>query len=156
MKNFVIGIDLGTTYSCVGIWRNNKADIISNSQSGNRITPSVVYFKNENETLVGLGVNEITKKYENLIYDSKRLIGRNFSDKEVQNDIKFWPFKVDKDSNDKPQIIVKINDNEKRYYAEEISAKILYSLKKQVEEFLGCEVKDAIITVPAYFNNSQR
>ena len=156
MSNYILGIDLGTTNSCVGVWRNNKPEIISNSQTGNRITPSVVHFKNENETLIGSGVNDNTKHYENIIYDSKRLIGRNFSDKEVQNDIKFWPFKLDKDNNDKPQIIVKINDNEKRYYPEEISAKILYSLKKQVEDFLFFYLKDAIITVPAYFNNSQR
>ena len=77
MQNYILGIDLGTTNSCVGIWRNNKAEIISNTQLGNRITPSVVYFKNENETLIGLGVNQITKNYENIIYDSKRLIGRN-------------------------------------------------------------------------------
>ena len=156
MSNYILGIDLGTTNSCVGVWRNNKPEIISNSQTGNRITPSVVHFKNENETLIGSGVNDNTKHYENIIYDSKRLIGRNFSDKEVQNDIKFWPFKVDKDNNDKPQIIVKINDNEKRYYPEEISAMILKQLKKEAEDFLDCEVKDAIITVPAYFNNSQR
>ena len=97
MSNYILGIDLGTTNSCVGVWRNNKPEIISNSQTGNRITPSVVHFKNENETLIGSGVNDNTKHYENIIYDSKRLIGRNFSDKEVQNDIKFWPFKVDKD-----------------------------------------------------------
>ncbi len=77
MSNYILGIDLGTTYSCVGVWKNNKPEIISNSQTGNRITPSVVYFKNENETLIGLGVNDNTKHYENLIYDSKRLIGRN-------------------------------------------------------------------------------
>ena len=155
MSNYAIGIDLGTTYSCVGVWKNNKVDIIVNTW-GLRTTPSVVGFQN-NEKLIGENAKYLNiKNYENIIYDSKRLIGRNFSDKEVQNDIKFWPFKVDKDNNDKPQIIVKINDNEKRYYPEEISAKILYSLKKQVEVFLGCEVKDAIITVPAYFNNSQR
>ena len=154
--NYILGIDLGTTYSCVGIWKNNKVEIISNSQTGKRITPSVVYFKNKNETLIGFGVNDNTKNYENIIYDSKRLIGRNFNDEVVQNDMKLWPFKLDKDYNNKPQIIVKIDNKEKRYYPEEISAKILYSLKKQVEEFLSCEVKDAIITVPAYFNNSQR
>ena len=155
MSNYAIGIDLGTTYSCVGVWKNNKADIISNIM-GHRTTPSVVGFQN-NEKLIGENAKYLNiKNYENIIYDSKRLIGRNFSDKEVQNDIKFWPFKVDKDNNDKPQIIVKINDNEKRYYPEEISAMILKQLKKEAEDFLDCEVKDAIITVPAYFNNSQR
>ena len=155
MSNYAIGIDLGTTYSCVGVWKNNKVDIIVNIM-GHRTTPSVVGFKN-NEKLIGEYAKYLNiKKYENLIYDSKRLIGRNFSDKEVQNDIKFWPFKVDKDNNDKPQIIVKINDNEKRYYPEEISAMILKQLKKEAEDYLDCEVKDAIITVPAYFNNSQR
>ena len=155
MSNYAIGIDLGTTYSCVGVWKNNKVDIIANLM-GHRTTPSVVGFQN-NEKLIGENAKYLNiKNYENIIYDSKRLIGRNFSDKEVQNDIKFWPFKVDKDNNDKPQIIVKINDNEKRYYPEEISAMILKQLKKEAEDFLDCEVKDAIITVPAYFNNSQR
>ena len=155
MNKYAIGIDLGTTYSCVGIWKNNKADIIPNPM-GNRTTPSVVGFKDK-EILIGeASKGLITRNYENIIYDSKRLIGRNFTDKEVQKDMKLWPFKLDRDQNNKPQIIVKINDNEKRYYPEEISAKILSSLKKQVEEFLGCKVKDAIITVPAYFNNSQR
>ena len=138
------------------------------SKHKHRTTPSVVGFQN-NEKLIGENAKYLNiKNYENIIYDSKRLIGRNFSDKEVQNDIrnfsdkevqndmKFWPFKLDKDNNDKPQIIVKINNNEKRYYPEEISAMILKQLKKQAEDFLDCEVKDAIITVPAYFNNSQR
>ena len=155
MSNYAIGIDLGTTYSCVGVWKNKKAEIIVNSM-GNRTTPSIVGYKN-NEKLIGDNAKcIITKNYENIIYDSKRLIGRNFSDKEVQNDMKFWPFKLDKDNNDKPQIIVKINDNEERYYPEEISAMILKQLKKEAEDYLDCEVKDAIITVPAYFNNSQR
>ena len=155
MNKYIIGIDLGTTYSCVGIWKNHKVEIIPNSM-GNRTTPSIVGFKN-NDILIGDACKGIiTKNYENIIYDSKRLIGRNFNDEVVQNDMKLWPFKLDKDYNNKPQIIVKIDNKEKRYYPEEISAKILYSLKKQVEEFLSCEVKDAIITVPAYFNNSQR
>ena len=150
-----LGIDLGTTYSCAAVRKNNKIEIITNFNTGLRTIASAVYFK-KNDILIGALAKNQLKNYENIIYDSKRLIGRNFSDKEVQNDMKFWPFKLDKDNNDKPQIIVKINNNEKRYYPEEISAMILKQLKKDAEDYLGCEVKDAIITVPANFNNSQR
>ena len=150
-----IGIDLGTTYSCVAVWKNNKIEIIPNSQSGLRTVASAVYFK-KNEILIGNLAKNQLKNYENVIYDSKRLIGRNFTDKEVQNDMKYFSFKLESDKNNKPIIIVTINNEKKSYSPEDISSMILKQLKKDAEDYLGCEVKDAIITVPANFNNSQR
>ena len=150
-----IGIDLGTTYSCVAVWKNNKIEIIPNSQSGLRTVASAVYFK-KNEILIGNLAKNQLKNYENVIYDSKRLIGRNFTDKEVQNDMKYFSFKLESDNNNKPKIIVTINNEKKSYSPEDISSMILKQLKKDAEDYLGCEVKDAIITVPANFNNSQR
>ncbi len=155
-KQYNIGIDLGTTYSCAGVYRNNKVEIIPNKIAV-RITPSVVCFRESHEILIGeLAKKQITKNYKNTIYDIKRLIGRNFSDEVVQNDMKLWPFKVEKDSKNKPIIIVEYNNEKKKLYPEQIAAMILESLKKDAEEFLGQEVKDAVITVPAYFNNLQR
>ncbi len=151
-----IGIDLGTTYSCVGVWKNNKVEIIPN-EMGENTTPSVVSFDGK-ERLVGKAAKEkITKNYQNTVYDAKRLIGRRFGDKIVQEDMKRWPFKVEKDEKtDRPLIVVDYLGQKKKFLAEEISAMVLGKLKKTAEDYLGSEVKNAIITVPAYFNDSQR
>jgi L1 cell adhesion molecule like protein len=152
-----IGIDLGTTYSCVGVWQNGKVDIIPNDM-GERTTPSYVAFT-DTERLVGdAAKNQITRNPTNTVFDAKRLIGRKFGDREVQEDIKLWPFKVVKDpKSDRPQIVITYQKQEKKFFAEEISAMVLQKLKKTAEDFLGGkEVKDAIVTVPAYFNDSQR
>ena len=151
----IIGIDLGTTYSCVGVWRNQRVEIIPNSQ-GNRTTPSYVAF-NESERLVGdAAKNQSSMNPVNTIYDAKRLIGRKFSDPIVQEDMRLWPFKVTKDSTDRPVINVDYKGEEKTFYAEEISAMVLGEMKAIAEGYLGKEVKDAVITVHAYFNDSAR
>ena len=151
-----IGIDLGTTYSCVGVWQNGKVDIIPNDM-GERTTPSYVAFT-DTERLVGdAAKNQITRNPTNTVFDAKRLIGRKFEDREVQGDIKLWPFKVVKDpKSDRPQIQIIYQKQEKKFFAEEISAMVLQKLKQTATDFLGKEVKDAIVTVPAYFNDSQR
>ena len=151
-----IGIDLGTTYSCVGVWQNGKVDIIPNDM-GERTTPSYVAFT-DTERLVGdAAKNQITRNPTNTVFDAKRLIGRKFQDREVQEDIKLWPFKVVKDPNsDRPQVQIIYQKQEKKFFAEEISAMVLQKLKQTATDFLGKEVKDAIVTVPAYFNDSQR
>jgi heat shock protein 5 len=150
----VIGIDLGTTYSCVGIFKNGRVEIIPNEQ-GNRITPSVVAFTDE-ERLVGEAAkNQAAINPTRTIYSVKRLIGRKFNDKEVQHDKKLLPYEVvNKDG--KPYIEVIIKGEKKLYSPEEISAMILVKMKKIAEDYLGREVKHAVITVPAYFNDSQR
>ena len=151
-----IGIDLGTTYSCVGVWQNGKVDIIPNDM-GERTTPSYVAFT-DTERLVGdAAKNQITRNPTNTVFDAKRLIGRKFEDREVQEDIKLWPFKVVKDpKSDRPQLQITYQKQEKKFFAEEISAMVLQKLKQTATDFLGKEVKDAIVTVPAYFNDSQR
>jgi len=149
-----IGIDLGTTYSCVGIWQNDRVEIISNDQ-GNRTTPSYVAFS-ENERLIGDSAkNQASMNPKNTLYDAKRLIGRKFNDSVVQDDIKSWPFKViEKD--EKPMFEVNYLDETKTFHPEEISSMILTRMKEVAESFLNTEVKDAVVTVPAYFNDSQR
>ena len=151
-----IGIDLGTTYSCVGVWLNGKVEIIPNDM-GERTTPSYVAFT-ETERLVGdAAKNQVTRNPTNTVFDAKRLIGRKFIDPIVQEDIRLWPFKVVKEeSGDRPQIVVNYMGQEKKFFAEEISAMVLQKMKKIAEDYLGKEVKDAIVTVPAYFNDSQR
>ncbi len=150
-----IGIDLGTTYSCVGIWQNNTVEIITNEQ-GNRTTPSYVSF-NETERLIGdAAKSQASMNPENTIFDAKRLIGRKFDDPTVQLDSKHWPFKITCDNNNKPMINVKIESKLKQFTPEEISAMVLSKMKEIAENYLGREVKKAVVTVPAYFNDAQR
>ncbi|XP_020086612.1 luminal-binding protein 5-like [Ananas comosus] len=152
----VIGIDLGTTYSCVGAYRNGRVEIIANDQ-GNRITPSVVAFTVHGERLVGEAAkNQAFINPERTIFGIKRLIGRRFDDEEVQRDIKFLPYKVvNKDG--KPYVEVRIKGGEKKVFSpEEISAMILTKMRETAETYLGRSIKDAVITVPAYFNDAQR
>ncbi|KAJ1406020.1 Heat shock protein 70 family [Sesbania bispinosa] len=151
----VIGIDLGTTYSCVGVYKNGHVEIIANDQ-GNRITPSWVAFT-DSERLIGEAAkNQAAVNPERTIFDVKRLIGRKFEDKEVQRDMKLVPYKiVNKDG--KPYIQVKIKDGETKVFSpEEISAMILIKMKETAEAFLGKKIRDAVVTVPAYFNDAQR
>ena len=150
-----IGIDLGTTYSCVGIWQNNQVEIVANEQ-GNRTTPSFVSFTNTERLIGDAAKSQSNSNPENTIFDSKRLIGRKFSDPCVQSDIKHFSYKVSSGKDDKPVINVMTKDGDKTFQSEEIGAMILSKMKKIAEDYLGKEVKQAVITVPAYFNDSQR
>jgi L1 cell adhesion molecule like protein len=149
-----IGIDLGTTYSCVGVWQNGGVDIISNDQ-GNRTTPSYVAFT-ESERIIGdAAKSQCSSNPENTIFDAKRLIGKKFNDETVQSDIKHFPFKV-VNRDGKPSVSVNFKHELKTFSPEEISAMILTKMKSTAESYLGEEVTKAVITVPAYFNDSQR
>ena len=151
-----IGIDLGTSYSCVGVWQNGKAEIIPN-KFGERRTPSYIAFTDSERFVGDIAKNQITRNPTNTIFDAKRLIGRKYEDKEVQDDMKLWPFKVVKDpKSDRPQVCIKYQKQEKKFFAEEICAMVLQKLKQTATDFLGKEVKDAIITIPTYFNDSQK
>jgi heat shock 70kDa protein 1/2/6/8 len=150
-----VGIDLGTTYSCVGIWQNDRVEIIANDQ-GNRTTPSYVAF-NDTERLIGdAAKNQVAMNAENTVFDAKRLIGRKFSDAAVQSDMEHWPFKITPGPAEKPQINVTYKGEDKQFYAEEISSMVLTKMKEVAESFVGKDVKNAVITVPAYFNDGQR
>jgi len=151
----VIGIDLGTTYSCVGVFKHGKVEIIANDQ-GNRITPSYVAWTTEGERLIGDSAkNQATINPENTIFDIKRLIGRKFSDKSVQADKKLVPYEIiSKD--DKPYVQIILEGKKRQFSPEEVSAMILVKMKEIAEAYLGHEVKHAVITVPAYFNDAQR
>lgn len=151
----VIGIDLGTTYSCVGVFKNGRVEIIANDQ-GNRITPSYVAFTEDGERLIGdAAKNQLTTNPENTVFDVKRLIGRDWDDKSVQADIKHYPFKVF-NRNSKPIIQVNVGDSQKSFAPEEISAMVLGKMRDIAEGFLGKKVTNAVVTVPAYFNDAQR
>ena len=150
-----IGIDLGTTYSCVGIWRNKKIELIPNSYASKK-TPSFVAFTETNRVIGDAAKNQASKNLENTVFNTKRLIGRKYDDPIVQNNIKSWPFKVVKGPDNRLQISVTYKKNEKLFYAEEISAMILSEIKETAESYIGKPIKNAVITVPAYFNDSQR
>jgi len=150
-----VGIDLGTTYSCVGVWQNGRVEIIANEQ-GNRVTPSVVGFT-ERERLVGEGaLNQATTNPTNTIFDAKRLIGRKFEEESVQQDCELWPFSIKPDSDGKPLIEVDYLRETRLFCAEEISSMVLAKMRETAELYLGHEVTKAVLTVPAYFNDSQR
>lgn len=150
-----IGIDLGTTYSAVGVWQNGRVEIIANDQ-GNRTTPSVVAFT-DTERLVGdAAKNQAAMNPKRTIYDAKRLIGRKFDDAHVQADIKLWSFDVVKDAQNRPKIKAHYQGEDKEFYPEEVSAMVLGKMKQIAEDYLGDKVTDAVITVPAYFSNSER
>lgn len=149
-----IGIDLGTTYSCVGIFQHGKVEIIANDQ-GNRTTPSYVAFTDSERLIGDAAKNQVAMNPHNTVFDAKRLIGRKFMDETVQRDMQHWPFKIVRDG-DKPKIQVEFKGEEKRFTPEEISSMVLVKMKEVAEAFLGKKVNDAVITVPAYFNDSQR
>lgn len=150
----IIGIDLGTTYSCVGVWKSGRVEIIANDQ-GNRITPSYVAFTDSERLIGDAAKNQATVNPKRTIYDVKRLIGRNYNDKEVQRDAKLVSYDIINKAG-KPYVSVDVNSEAKVFSPEEISAMILTKMKETAEAYLGQTVKHAVVTVPAYFNDAQR
>jgi heat shock protein 1/8 len=155
MSNIAIGIDLGTTYSCVGVWQNDRVEIIANDQ-GNRTTPSYVAFTDTERLIGDAAKNQVAMNPTNTVFDAKRLIGRKFSDPSVQSDMKHWPFKVIAKEGDKPYIQVQYKGETKEFAPEEISSMVLTKMRETAEAYLGTKVTDVVVTVPAYFNDSQR
>jgi L1 cell adhesion molecule like protein len=151
----VIGIDLGTTYSCVGIWQNGRVEIIANDQ-GNRTTPSYVAFTDTERLIGDAAKNQTAMNPENTVFDAKRLIGRKYTDKCIQDDMKHWPFKVVEQDGGKPFIQVAYKGEVKTFRPEEISSMVLIKMKEISEAYLNTPVTKAVITVPAYFNDAQR
>uniref|UniRef100_A0ACD6A8I9 Uncharacterized protein n=1 Tax=Avena sativa TaxID=4498 RepID=A0ACD6A8I9_AVESA len=152
-----IGIDLGTTYSCVAVWRPlyNRVEVIPNDQ-GNLTTPSCVAFTDAWRLIGEAAMNQAAMNSVNTVFDAKRLIGRKFNDASVQGDIKLWPFKVISGPSDRPMIVVHYMGEEKHFTAEEISSMMLVKMRQTAEAYLGTAVKNVVITVPVYFNDSQR
>merc|ERR1712004_4716 len=154
-KNVAIGIDLGTTYSCVGVFQHGKVEVLANDQ-GNRTTPSYVAFTDTERLIGDAAKNQVAMNPVNTVFDAKRLIGRKFEDETVQRDMKLWPFKVVKDSSGKPKLEVEFKCETKNFTPEEISSMVLTKMKETAEAHLGHTVRDAVVTVPAYFNDAQR
>ena len=153
---YAIGIDLGTTYSCVGVYRDGKVEIIANDQ-GNRTTPSWVGFTSDGERLIGDSAKaQASSNPTNTIFDAKRLIGRKFTDPVVQEELKTFPFKVVPHGSGNCSIQVEYKEETKTFTAEEVSAMILTKMKETAEAYLGEKITDAVVTVPAYFNDAQR
>ena len=152
MSTNVCGIDLGTTYSCVGVWQNNRVEIIANDQ-GNRTTPSYVAFTDE-ERLIGDGAkNQAAMNPKNTVYDVKRLIGSKFTDDNVNKHMDMLTYDVIDDGNNKPKVKVSSMGEDKTFYPEEISAMVLTKMKDIAETYLGGDVKKCVVTVPAKFND---
>merc|ERR1711939_581901 len=145
----------GTTYSCVGYWKDERVEIIANDQ-GNRTTPSYVAFTDSERLIGDAAKNQCAMNPHNTVFDAKRLIGRKFADPVVQSDMKHWPFKIVSDGGDIPKIQVTFKGEEKTFAAEEISSMVLTKMKETAEAFTGKDIKDVVATVPAYFNDSQR
>jgi len=149
-----IGIDLGTTYSCVGVFQHGKVEIIANDQ-GNRTTPSYVAFTDSERLIGDPAKNQVAMNPNNTVFDAKRLIGRKFEDSSVQSDMKHWPFTV-KEVEGRPKIEVEYLGETKQFFPEEVSSMVLVKMREIAEAYLGTDIKDAVVTVPAYFNDSQR
>jgi len=153
-KATAVGIDLGTTYSCVGVFQHGKVEIIANDQ-GNRTTPSYVAFSDTERLIGDAAKNQVAMNPTNTVFDAKRLIGRKYEDSCVQSDMKHWPFHVKNDAG-KPKISVDYKGETKVFSPEEVSSMVLTKMKETADAYLGTSIKDAVITVPAYFNDSQR
>merc|ERR1712045_389963 len=153
-KRVAVGIDLGTTYSCVGTFQHGKVEIIANDQ-GNRTTPSYVAFTDTERLIGDAAKNQVAMNPNNTIFDAKRLIGRKFNDSTVQSDRKHWPFQV-VEQNSLPKLKVEYQSEEKTFTPEEIGSMVLVKMKETAEAYLGTAVTEAVVTVPAYFNDSQR
>jgi len=150
-----VGIDLGTTYSCVGYWKNDTVDIIANAM-GERTTPSYVSFSDQERLIGQAAKNQCARNPENTVFDAKRLIGRKFNDSVVQADIALWPFRVVAGSQGRPVIEVQFKGEQRQFFPEEISSMVLSKMKETAEAYIGQTVDSAVVTVPAYFNDSQR
>jgi heat shock protein 1/8 len=155
-ENIAAGFDIGTTTSCAAIWINDRVEIIPDFQTGSRIIPSYVSFTDEEKLVGDAAKSQSTMNPKNTVYDAKRLIGRKFTDSTVQADNKLWSFKVTGDKDNKPLVNVSYKKEEKQFHPEEISAMVIQRLKETVETYLGHPLKKVVITVPAYFNDSQR
>merc|ERR1712180_268185 len=153
-KENAVGIDLGTTYSCVGVFQHGKVEIIANDQ-GNRTTPPYVAFTDSERLIGDAAKNQVAMNPNNTVFDAKRLIGRKFDDSAVQSDMKHWSFDVINDSG-RPKISVEFKGEQKTFFAEEVSSMVLVKMRETAEAYLGKDVPNAVVTVPAYFNDSQR